>query len=326
MKTKYHTLILIIGFFLLALSTSCDKNNNSGAGLIDTLYVVDTTKYEILNKLSAVWQLESGYSEKFYSQDTEFRWLDDDCEDAVDGLLNPLPQEFEDQTVLSRSFNYADALATYNQLLATTEDDPYDTLVGYHIPKNEYEDAHSKSNVNINFNYELIIKKTGEYKIYITYNYYEDNYPLYPDDALETQYGKTFSGTFEYVDNWYFIDNSIGSNPGLLFEGFPLPMVDIIPVYDLTDIQDIQFLFNYVSGIGFKNNQLTFSIEDINHTNLTISATDNESSFMQSTDNEFEAYLLNGTSIDCEGIFTESNVVNQNIYLEFSSDGYDVEE
>ncbi len=278
------------------------------------------------SRISAVWTLESGYSEKYYSLDREFRWNDqDDCEDAIDGNSNQLPKEFEDETVLSKAFNYSDALATYDQLLTTTEEDPFDTLVNEVIPKNEYEDAHTKSNVQINFQYELTIKKNGEYKIYITYNHYEDNYPLFPDDTPEMQYGMTFAGTFEYVDNWHWADNSLGTKEGITFDGFPLPVVHMIPVYNLEDITDIRFEFNHLTGITFENNNMTFELEKLMSKEMTLVAFDNEDFYYQNLMDEFEAYL-DGSKIDCQGTYTETTVNNTNVYMQFVSDGKSVDQ
>ncbi|MEA3446776.1 MAG: hypothetical protein U9R19_18830 [Bacteroidota bacterium] len=278
------------------------------------------------SRISAVWTLESGYYEVFYSQVREFRWADDECEEAADGNSIPLPLEFDDETTLSKTYNFSDALATYNQTLTTTVENPMDTIVGFTIPKNEFEDAHTKPNVSINFDYELTIKKNGEYKIYITYNHFEDNYPLYPDDAIEMQYGKTFSGTFEYVDNWHWTDNSLGTREGIMFDGFPLPIVNVTPIYDLTDITDIRFEFNFVNNIGFHNSDLIFELEKLMSKEMTFIGFDNENFYYQNQDQEFEGYLDGGESIDCQGIYTETTVNNINYYFQFTSDGKSVDQ
>jgi hypothetical protein len=279
------------------------------------------------SRISAVWTLESGYAEHFSSIDTEFRWLDDECEDAFDGDGSPLREEHKDKRVLSKTFNFSDALATYNQLLTTTEEDIIEELYPtFGVSKNEYEDARSKQNVQINFDYELTIKKNGEYKIYITYNYFDPDVPLFNDDNQELQYGMTYSGTFEYIDNWHWTENSLGTREGIEFAGFPLPIVHIRPVYDLTDPLDIQFEYNYVTGIDFENNDMIFELEKLMSKEMTFTGFDNENFYYQNQDNEFEAYLDGNEKIDCLGTYTETNVENKNYYFQWISDGKSVDQ
>lgn len=280
------------------------------------------------SRISAVWTLESGYSEKFTSRTTDFIWLDSECEDAVDGNLSPLPQEIKNEKrVFSQTFNFSDALATYNQLLTTTEKTIYDeNFGGLLVSKNEYEDAYSKSQVQINYDYELTIKKNGEYKIYITYNYFDPDVPLYNDDSPEMQYGMTYSGTFEYVSNWHWTDNSLGTREGIQIDGFPQPMVSLVPVYDLTDITDPQFKYNYVTSIDYENTDMIFELEKLMSKEMTLTAFNNENFYYHNQTNEFEAYLNGGEKIDCIGTYTETNVENNNYYFQFISDGKSVDQ
>ncbi|MEA3446646.1 MAG: hypothetical protein U9R19_18165 [Bacteroidota bacterium] len=309
--------LLVIALFITF--SACEKNEND-----DPVVEIDD-KLDLLNDLSAVWNLESGYSEFFHSTVKEFRWLDNVCENAVDGNGNPLPQEFDDKTVFSKAYNYTNALSVYNQLLTTTMNDPFDTLVNFTIPKNEYEDAYTKSNITVNYSYDLTIKKNGEYKVSVIYNHFEPDYPLYYNDEIEMQYGQSFSGTSEYVGNWYLSDNDFGLNQGIRFEGFPLIVVHILPVYDLTDITDIRFEFNYVSGIDFTTEDMLFEIENLTDTAMTLSFSENKNSYSQIANQEFEAYF-NNFQVDCQGVFTEVTVKNKNQYLSFKSDGIDAED
>lgn len=278
------------------------------------------------SRISAVWTLESGYSDKFYSRDTEFRWLDDECEDAVDGDGNPLPLENKDKRVFSKSFNYSDALATYNQELTTTEKNIIDETYNTPVSKNEYEDAYTKRSVQINYKYELTIKKNGEYKIYVTYNYFDPDVPLYINDKPQMQFGMTYSGTFEYVDNWHWTDNSLGTREGIQFDGFPLPVLNIVPIYDFTVITNIQFMYNYVTGIEFENNNMIFELEKLMSKEMTLKAFDNENFYYQNQDTKYKAYLDGGGKIDCQGTYTETNVDNKYYYFQFISDGKSVDQ
>ena len=280
------------------------------------------------SRISAVWTLESGYHELFETCVTEFRYLDDECEDAEDGLGNPLPQEWEDERILSKQFNYSDALATYNQSMTTTEEDLIDPTVNLPVSKNEYEDAYSKANVQINYDYELTIKKNGEYKIYITYNYFDSDVPVAIEPDGEERFGKTYSGTFEYVDNWHWTDNSLGTKEGIMFDGFPLPVVEFVPVYDLTQAPtDIFFTYNYVTGINFTNNDMIFELDKLASKEMTMMAFNNENFYYQEQDTEYEAVITGSSEkIDCLGTYTETNVNNANYYFQFISDGKSVDE
>ena len=278
------------------------------------------------SRISAVWTLESGYYEQFSSLDSEYRWLDDECEDANDGVGNPLPEEFEDKTVLSKTFNFSDANATYNQLLTTTKEDLVEPTLNELISKNEYEDAFSISNVGINFDYQMTIKKNGEYQIYITYNYFDQYVPRYTDDEGEMQEGMTYSGTFEYVDNWHWTDNSLGTKEGIMFDGFPLPVVGITPVYDQAIFNDPKFEFNYVNSITFDNKEMIFELEKLMSKEMTMMAFDNQNVYYQNQDTEFDGYLTDGTKIDCQGTYTETDVQNTNYYFQFISDGKSVDQ
>lgn len=326
MKTNYTTLlVLFITLGLVVPFSSCDKTDDDVLLLNDTIYVIDSTNLLLLDNLSAVWTLESGYSEIFKSEKKEFRWLDDECEDAFDGNANPLPQELDEQTILSKTFNYEDALATYNQILTTDRANIIDTIYNLPVDDNEFEDAYSKNNVQINFKYDLTLKRNGEYKVYLMYNYFDEDVPIFSNENSEMQYGKTYSGTYEYVGNWQWVENSIGLPYGININGFPLPVVSVFPIYDFSGIE-LLFSFNYVSGIGFALKDRFFQIENLTSTELIINGFDNENYYTQNNDVEFEAYLSNGTQIDCEGVFTETRVLNENLYFKFISDGIDVED
>ena len=266
------------------------------------------------SRISAVWELESGYSDEFLSEDEEFRWLDNDCEDAIDGFGNPLGDEYRETDVQSKTFNYSDALAHYELATSTTRKTVIDPAVGFAVQGKEYEDAWSIER-DINYAYELTIKKNGEYRVYVTYNLFDDNVPLHPDSDGDQQYGKTYSGTFEYTDNWHWTNNSVGTKEGIQFDGFPLPVVNIRPQYDA----DFNFFLNWVTGIEFSNNFVIFEIDKLMSKELTLVSVTNENSFYQEVDNQYEAY--NGGPIDCEGTFTFTSVNNTNYYLQFISDG-----
>jgi len=271
------------------------------------------------SRISAVWELESGYSDEYMQQDEEFRWLDDDCEDAVDGLGNPLSEEYRETDEQSKTFNYSDALAHYEIATFTTRDLFIDPVVGLIVQGKEYEDAHSITR-DINYDYELTIKKNGEYRVYVTYNLFDDDVPLHPDQDGDPQYGMTYSGTFEYVDNWHWTNNSLGTKEGIQFDGFPLPIVSIRPQYD----DDFNFFNNWVTGINFDNKFMIFEIDKLMSKELTLIGISSENSFYQEVDNEYEA-ILNGP-IDCEGTFTFTSIMNSNYYFQFVSDGKSVNE
>lgn len=317
MKTNYFTLsIWFLATFFIASFAACEKEDTKN----------DVNNVATLSNLSANWTLESGYSDIYSLHESSYKWLDDECEDAFDGNSNPLPQEYDHKRALSKSITYLQALVTYNQLLTTTEENVIDTTINSSVDTNEFEDAYSKQDVKINFRYDLTLKKNGMYRVYIIYNYYEPDAPLYSDQDTIMQHGKTYSGTFEYLSKWLLLENSIGLESKLLLTGFPLPIVSIIPVYDLSNPSDIELDYNFVSDIDFLIHDQVFEFEQISSMKMTLMAINGDNSFDQIRDAEFEAYRANGTTIDCEGVYTETQVTTENLYFEFISDGIDVED
>ncbi len=271
------------------------------------------------SRISANWELKSGYSDDYLSIDEEFRWLDSDCEDANDAGGGALTDEYKENDVQSKTFNYSDALAHYELLTTTTRENVIDPVAGLLVQGKEYEDAWTIKR-DINYNYELTIKKNGEYRVYVTYNLFDDDVPNVIDGNGDMQYGQTYTGTFEYVDNWHWTNSSVGSKEGIMFDGFPMPIVNNMPEYD----QDLNYFNNYVSGISFSNETMVFDIERLASKELTLIGQDKENSYYQDVDEEYEAFL-NGQSIDCKGTFTYNSQDNKNYYLQFISDGKSVD-
>ena len=317
MRTNFTFLfciIVMLPFSISFLSCNNDKDNNDSA---------TTVNYSLL---SAVWEFQEGYYEKYSSNVSEFRWLDDECEDAFDGYGNPLMEEFDEERTLSKAFHFSDTVAIYNQTLTTTEHDLFDTLYSLPVAQNEFEDAYSKNGVAINYDYELTIKKNGDYRVYITYNYYDADVPTGFDQNGNLQFGLTYSGTNEYIDRWYCTENDNGKIVSIRLAGVPMPFLNIVPMYDLSNYPDLEFDYNYVSEIGFENLDLVFDVEMITNKEMVLVIVQNENDFYQQQSQENEAYLLDGTPLDCLGTLTETNVDLRNIYLRFTSDGADVPE
>ena len=307
MNSKRFFLVALIVLMAIPFFNSCKRGAN------DPWLSMKTRN----SRISAVWTLESGYYDWLYQYEEEFRWLDNDCED-VPGAM----QEYKDVVTTSKSYNFSDALAHYEEAYNTTRDEEWEnSIIGY-VPGKEYEDAHSIKR-DVNFDYELTIKKNGTYRIYITYNLFEDDYPQ-PDEPGngDPQYGKTFSGTFEYVDEWHWTDNSLGSKEGIQFDGFPFPQVVTDAKYDI----DKRFVLNWVADLQFVNQSLTFEVDKLESKQLTLMSKDSESGFFREVDNEYVAQTSDGTDLDCEGTFTVTTLENQNFFLQWVSDGKSVDQ
>lgn len=308
---KSNRVLLIVLIAVLALPTI----NSCGIGEKDPFISLMSRN----SRLSAVWTLKSGYSDEYLSLDEEFRWKDDDCEDAMDANGGMLSEEYRETDNQNKTFNYSDALVHYELLTTTTRDKFLDLTAGLLVDGKEYEDAWTIER-DIHYKYEITIKKNGEYRVYVTYNLFDDDVPNVIDGDGDMQYGKTYTGTFEYVDNWRWTDNSLGKKEGVLFDGFPLPVVTNFPEYD----QDLNYFNNYVSSINFANTPMIFDLERLAKKEMTLIGQANENSFYQEVDNEYEAFL-SGQSIDCEGTFTFTSVKNSNYYFQFISDGKSVD-
>ncbi len=308
---KSNRILLIVLIAVLALPTI----NSCSVGEKDPFISLMSRN----SRLSAVWTLKSGYSDEYLSLDEEFRWKDDDCEDAMDANGGMLSEEYRETDNQNKTFNYSDALVHYELLTTTTRDKFLDLTAGLLVDGKEYEDAWTIER-DIHYKYEITIKKNGEYRVYVTYNLFDDDVPNVIDGDGDMQYGKTYTGTFEYVDNWRWTDNGLGGKEGVLFDGFPLPVVTNFPEYD----QDLNYFNNYVSSINFSNTPMIFDLERLAKKEMTLIGQANENSFYQEVDNEYEAFL-SGQSIDCEGTFTFTSVKNSNYYFQFISDGKSVD-
>jgi len=302
MKTK-KTLILIFALILtIPLFNDCRRGEN------DPWLSFRSRD----SRLSAVWTLESGYISLYNKFNEEFNWANDNCEEAT-GMVN-----YNWQDVKTKTFNFSNSLVSYLQDYTTTRDTVNEG--GLIIKGNDWEDGNTM-NRDINFSFEITVKTNGTYRVYITYNLDETEYPN-PEDAGFTQITKTFSGTYEYTDNWHWQDDAVGTESGVYFTGFPVLNITLKAKYDLTD--ENRFLYNYVENIGFVNEEKIFEIDQLEHKNLTIMANDAENSYYQEYTN-YES-ILDGDPIPCEGTLTFSNNNQNNHIYKFTSDGKNVEQ
>ncbi len=306
MKSKRFLIIALTVLMAVPFFNSCKRGANDPA-----------LSFKSRNsRISAVWTLESGYYDWLYQYEEEFRWLDPKCED-VDG--NPI--EYRDLTTFTKSYNFSDALAHYEQEYTTNVEEIYYNDTHGMVFGKEYEDALTIKR-DINFNYELTIKKNGTYRVYITYNVYEDDYPLPLDPDFDEQAGKTYSGTFTYDDEWHWTDNSLGTREGIQFDGFPFPVVDILGKFDL----DSKFVVNWINDVQFTNESIVFEIDKLASKELTLMSVASETAFYQEVEDEWETINIDGDPIDCEGTFTVSTLENLEYHLQWISDGKSVDE
>jgi len=262
------------------------------------------------NRISAVWTLESGVSTHSFSFDEEFKWLDNDCEDVVG------KENYQETDNESKTYIYTNSMVNFDRKYTTTRTffDPYEG--------SEYEDAQNIIR-SVNYNYEISIKKNGEYRVYVTFNLFEENFPLSPDSEGEMQFGKTFSGTYEYTDTWHWQDNSLGDKSAIEFAGFPLIQFSIEAVYKLPDLS---FDYNYINAITFDNQSMIFEIDKLNNKELTMTTSYNDRGFYQEVDKDWEAYDPQGNDYNCEGTYTYTTVEDYNHVFEFISDGKNVDQ
>jgi hypothetical protein len=305
MKSKRFFLIALAVLMVVPFLNSCKRGAN------DPLSLKSRN-----SRISAVWTLESGYYNWLYQYEEEFRWLDDDCE-KVTGAQ----EEYRDEYTYTKAFNFSDALAHFEQAYTTTrEQEYYNTTYEYVLGK-EYEDALSIKR-DINFNYELTVKKNGTYRIYITYNLFEDDYPQPNAPDNDPQAGLTYSGTFTYDDDWHWTDNSLGTKQGIQFDGFPFPVVDLNAEFDL----DKKFVINWVEDIHFSNMDMIFEVDKLASKELTLINVSDETGFYQEVDDEYESITSDGVEIDCEGTFTIATYESIDYRLQWISDGKSVDE
>ena len=262
------------------------------------------------NRLSAVWTLEAGTSINSFSFNEEFKWLSNDCEDVV-GIENYVETDTE-----SKTYIYTNSMVNYDRKYTTTRIffDPYEG--------SEFEDAQNIQR-SVNYSYEISIKTNGEYRVYVIFNLFEENFPLSPDAEGDMQFGKTFSGTYEYTDTWHWQENSLGSKSAVEFAGFPLIQFDIEAIYKLPDLS---FDYNYINAITFKNESMIFEIDKLNDKELTLTTSYNDRGFYQEVDRNWEAYDTQGNDYNCEGTYTFTTVEDHNHRYEFIGDGKNVDQ
>lgn len=267
------------------------------------------------NRISATWKLESGAYANFADTTVEFVWNDKDCEDA-DFIGIP---EYNLQITEASTFTFSHALMNFNTQLSI-ESDELDEINGHDI--SVWEDANTYTR-GIEFSYEITIKKNGTYETKIIYRVYEPNYPQQNDAGGKPQWGKTYSGEYTYTDSWFWQDNSQGNKAGITFQGFPLPDVSVGAKFDLVDDKLIK---NFINGVYFINNPITFNCDKLENKALTLVGSSNDYGFYLDEDNEYEATLPGGEIIDCKGKLSTTLRKNTSYSFQFSSNGSNVDE
>jgi len=254
-----------------------------------------------LNDIAAVWTLESGVSTHSFSFNEEFKWLDNDCEDVVG------KENYQETDNESKTYIYTNSMVNYDRKYATTRTfiAPYEG--------SEYEDAQNIIR-SVNYNYEISIEKNGEYKVYVNYSLFEENFPLSLDSEGEMQFGKTFAGTYEYTDKWSWQDNYIDKKSTIEFAGFPLIQFGIKAVYQLPDLS---FDYNYINSITFNNQSIIFDIDKLNNQELTLTFIYNNRIFYQEVENSWEAFDPQGNNYNCEGTYRFTTVEDYSHMFEF---------
>lgn len=303
MKTK-RNIVLILGLLMIIpLFNECRRGAND-----------PWLSFRSRNsRISAVWSLESGYINLFNRLDEQFEWNNNKCEEAT----TQLAYNYTDTKTYTST--YSNSLVSYNQTYTTTR--PTVDVSGQAINGNDYEDGNTISR-GVNYSLELTIKTNGTYRAYITYNVNEQKYPQPADDNGDPQWGKTFSGTYEYTDNWHWQDDGLGTKSCIQFNGFPYLNVTVTAQYKL----DLSYDYNYISDISFTNQPTTFSIDKLENKNLTFILDDTENGYYQQLDDMFNAYLNNGDAVECQGTYTFSTQDMNKQSLNFSSDGKNVDQ
>ncbi len=308
MKLRKFTLVSLAVLLAVPFFSSCKRGENDP---FLSLLSRDS-------RISAVWTLSNGHYDYLLQENEEFRWTDDDCEDGI-GMI-PEYRETDTKTI---SYNFSNELARYEHGFETTRPEFMDGSMI--VPGKQYEDAISIIR-DINFKYELTIKKNGTYRCYITYNLFEDDYlHPFPSSNGKPQYGETFSGTFEYVDEWHWTDNSLGTKQGIQFDGFPflnLTEENIGRQYDING----SFQINWINGITFSNQAIIMELDKLESKEMTLMASNYENGFYQELDEEYEVNIPGQGFMDCQGTFTYNSLMSQNYFLQFTSDGKSVDE
>jgi len=301
-------------FFLVSLTillaspfiSSCKRGENDPSLSITTRDA----------RISAVWTLSSGYYDYLNQENEEFNWVDDDCEDGI-GMI----AEYQESDIKTVSYNFSNSLAHFKHQFTTTRDQFTDGSMV--VDGKEYEDALTIER-DINFNYELTVKTNGTYRIYITYNLYEDDFLQEALDANgKPQYGQTFSGTYEYQDEWHWTDNSLGSKEGIQFDGFPFLAMDDANIGRIYDING-SFKLNYMTGVDFVNKSVVFELDKLATKEMTLMANSSFEGYFAEVDEEFEVNVPAQGFMDCQGTYTFRNLENEKFFLQFTSDGKSV--
>jgi hypothetical protein len=269
-------------------------------------------------RISAVWTLSSGYYDYLIQENEEFNWVDDDCEDGI-GMI----AEYQETDVKTISYNFSNSLSHFKHTFTTTRDQFVDGSMV--VDGKEYEDALTIER-DINFNYELTVRKNGTYRIYITYNLYEDDF-LQPslDGNGKPQYGQTFSGTYEYQDEWHWTDNSNGTKQGIQFDGFPfiaLTEDNIGRIYDING----SFKLNYINSVAFTNHNIQFELDKLESKQMTLISNSSFDGYFAEVDEEYEVNIPGQGFMDCQGTYTYRTLENTKYFMSFTSDGKSVDE
>ncbi len=308
MKLRKFTLLSLAILLAVPFFSSCKRGEN------DPLLSLTSRD----SRISAVWTLSSGYYDYLLQENEEFRWVNDDCEDGI-GVMD----EFRETDTKTINYQFSNALARFAHNFTTTR--PQFSDGSFVVPGKQYEDAISIVR-DINFNYELTVKKNGTYRVYITYNLYEDDYlHPFPSANAKPQYGKTYSGTFEYVDEWHWTNNSLGSKQGVQFDGFPfLNLTDdnIGRKYDING----SFEINWISSITFSNESLIMELDKLESKEMTLMATSLENGYFQEVDQEYEVNIPGQGFTDCQGTYTFNSLLSKKHFFQFTSDGKSVDE
>ncbi|MCX6258424.1 MAG: hypothetical protein NTW49_11095 [Bacteroidia bacterium] len=272
------------------------------------------------SRLSAVWSLESGYINILNNFEDQFVWNDaTHCPNATGVDVH----DYND--VKTYTYDFSNMLVSYDQKYTTTRDIVSVTTSTGTVNYNghDWEDANTKSS-SINYSLELTIKTNGTYRVFITYNVTEYKYPQLPDNAGNAQWGKTFSGTYEYVDDWHWLDDGLGSKSCVQFNGFPSLNVDIAARYK----PDNTFDFNYINDITFTNQVTIFSIDQLANKNLTLISEADENGYYKQEDPStgIDYYLPDGTKVSCIGTLTYTTSNTNKQHMEFTSDGKNVDQ
>jgi hypothetical protein len=282
---KLHLCVFLSVIISAILITACNNEEENKHGLVADSLVCGT------------WILKSGLVSRHITNSEQFNWNNPDCEEATT-IINYLYSDNSGKTL-----QFSDSLLQYSQVCTTTR--PFISVSDSVIPGNEWEAGNTISR-SLNFVYKLTFNTDGTYLANISYNAFESNYPLPPDESGNPQWGYIFSGTVDYMDYWNWNDANDPIPGEILLHGFPMPAFTIAAHYQT----DKSFDFNNISAVDIINQDLVFQFDTVGTDSVRLGSDYSQDHFNQQQSSYFQAYTPEGNNINCQSTTTFSGSEN----------------